>query len=426
MIGSNTKLFTATALAILQEEGKLSFNDRVRKWMPEFKLKDPLASEEIIITDLLSHRLGFQTFQGDFTYWTSNLTSEEVIAKMALVDAPFDFRTRWGYCNAAFLTAGKLISRVTDSDWSSTVRSKIIEPLHMDRTLTLAKDLDQSSNHATPYTVDNGKLKEEKIAVIDNLAPAGSMSSSVADLSKWVMAQLNMGKAGNEQVIPARAILTTRRPNTIMGIDPRDNQSTHFYVYAAGLMINDRNESLVFSHTGGVNGFLSSVMFIPEKRVGIIVLTNTDQNNLFADATNEIRDAFLGLPYQDYLDQSLARTKNQNKAEAHRVDSLRSEVNKKRKPGLELASFAGKYTNTLYGDIEIKLENKLLNIHFSNHPDLTAKLEYLDNNIFLCTYSDPIFGIKEFPFKIDDGKVKGFTLTVNDFVEMTPYEFVKE
>jgi CubicO group peptidase (beta-lactamase class C family) len=425
MIGSNTKAFTATTIAILQAEGKLTLNDKVKKWMPEFRLKDTLASNEIIITDLLSHRIGFETFQGDFTYWTSNLSRADVIHKMALINAIYNFRTKWGYCNAAFLTAGELIPKITGNSWEETVKEKILTPLNMNRTLMLSTDLKTASNAAFPYTIVDEKLTEIPIPYIDNLAPAGSISSCAKDMATWVMLHLNNGKINGIQVIPEKAIQAIRTPYTIMGMDPRDKQETHFYLYGLGLIINDRNGKLVYSHTGGVDGFLSSVMFIPEEKVGIVVLTNTDQNNFFQDLTDEIRDAFLGLPYQDYSDRSFDVTKNELKKSKVRIDSLRNVVKSDNKPGLPLNSYTGKYTNEVYGEITIKIEYSSLNIHFSNHPDLIGKLEYLKNDVFLCTYSNPTMGIVEIPFKVEKDKVSGLTLRVADFVEFTPYIFVK-
>src|SRR6476620_1289255 len=117
MIGSNTKAFTATALAMLDADKKLSLDDNVTKWIPEFKLDNKAAGEQAIIRDLLCHRVGFRTFQGDFTYWTSNLTRNEVIEKMGHIKAEYPFRTRWGYTNAAFLTAGEIIPKATGKEW---------------------------------------------------------------------------------------------------------------------------------------------------------------------------------------------------------------------------------------------------------------------------------------------------------------------
>ncbi|WP_262886463.1 serine hydrolase [Psychroflexus maritimus] len=425
MIGSNTKAFTATSLSILEESTEFKLTDNVQNWMPEFHLRDSLANTAVNIIDLLSHRIGFETFQGDFTYWASSLSRAEVIQKMSLIEAPYSFRTKWGYCNAAYVTAGELIPRIINRSWEETVKDSILSPLSMNRTLLLTEELENASNTAKPYTLIDNELVEISVAKINNLAPAGSMSSSAKDMTQWLFAQLNNGKINGEQVISAKGIQGIRNPSSILGIDPRNNQETHFYLYGMGLMINDRDGKLVYSHTGGVDGFLSSVMFIPEEKLGIVVLTNTDQNEFFQDLTYEIRDAFLSLPYQDYSKKSLERF-NQNKTdESKRIDSLKNVVKQNHFPDLPLEEFSGKYNNSVYGNIEIKLEKGNLNIYFSNHPTLVGKLEYLENNQFLCTYSNPTFGVEVIPYKVEIDKVVGLTLKVADFVEFTPYEFTK-
>lgn len=424
LIGSNTKAFTSTTLAILQEEGKFSLNDKVQKWMPEFKLRDTLASDEIIVADLLSHRIGFETFQGDFTYWTSDLSRADIISKMALIHAVYPFRTKWGYCNAAFLTAGELIPRITGHSWETTVRDKIIKPLNMSRTIMLTADYSNTQNIATPYTIVDQKLIEIPVPMIDNLGPAASIGSSASDMAKWVLLQLNNGKSEGKQIISAKAINAIRKPYSIMGMDPRDQQETHFYLYGLGLEIKDRHGKIVYSHTGGVDGFLSSVMFIPEEKLGIVVLTNTDQNQFFLNLTNEIRDAFLNLPYQGYSDKAFISFSRNQKEIAQKNDSLRNVVVRlKGKSDFIPDKYTGIYSNELYGNVEIKVVNGDLNIYFPHHRGMTAKLGYLGNNRFLCTYSNPTMGIVEIPFKSENNLITGFTLSVNDFVEFLPYEF---
>ena len=159
MIGSNTKAFTATALALLSSEKKLSLDDRVTKWIPEFKLNNKLAGEQAIIRDLLCHRLGFQTFQGDFTYWTSNLSRNEVIEKMSHIKAPYEFRTTWGYTNAAFLVAGEIIPKASGKTWDVFLKERIFDPLGMTRSIALSKDLPNATNAAKAYTLVDDKLK---------------------------------------------------------------------------------------------------------------------------------------------------------------------------------------------------------------------------------------------------------------------------
>src|SRR6185312_5936676 len=194
MIGSNTKAFTATALAMLQTQGKLSLDDKVTKYLPQFKLEDKLAGEMAIVRDLLCHRLGFQTFQGDFTFYNTNLTRNQVIEKLGQMKETYPFRTKWGYTNSAFLTAGQIILVVTGKPWEVFVKENIFAPLGMSNTLALTADMNKSLNRTVPHTLIDGRLSAIPYAQIDALAPAGAICSSVNDMSKWVMALLDDGK----------------------------------------------------------------------------------------------------------------------------------------------------------------------------------------------------------------------------------------
>ena len=270
MIGSNTKAFTATALATLDYEKKLSLDDKVTKWLPEFKLDNKPAGEQAIIRDLLCHRLGFETFQGDFTYWKSNLTREEVIEKMGHIKAVYPFRTKWGYTNAAFLTAGQIIPKVTSLKWEDYIKQKIFDPLGMTRTLALSKDLPNATNKAVPHTIIDGKLITEPYPNIDNLAPAGTISTSVNDMSKWAIVLLNNGTYNGKEVIPAQAIEATRTPNSIMGNGGAIFNEGHFALYGLGFELQEYEGRKIVSHTGGVTGFVSSVTLIPKKNLALL------------------------------------------------------------------------------------------------------------------------------------------------------------
>lgn len=425
MIGSNTKAFTATTLSILQASGAVNLDDKVQKWMPDFKLKDALATKEINIVDLLSHRLGFESYQGDFTYWSSNLTRKQVIQKMGLLEPAYGFRTNWGYCNAAYVTAGELIPAITGKSWEETVRDSILIPLKMNRTLMLAREFKNAENVALPHTMVDYKLVSIPIANIDNLAPAGSMSSNANDMSKWLLTQLADGKIDGQQIIPSEVFQTTRTASSIVTMDQRDNKETHFYLYGLGLFINDRNGKIMYSHLGGIDGFLSTVMFVPEEKLGVVVLTNTDQNKFSQNLANEIVNAFFELPYKGYSNKSLNQFKEVTKRSKSTIDSLKNVISLNYNPDLPIEKYAGKYENEVYGKIEVKLENGKLNIYFSNHPDLVGKLEYIRNNNFLCTYSNPIMGIVKVPFSTKNGKVTELELRVSDFVENKPYTFSK-
>ncbi|HSP87131.1 MAG TPA: serine hydrolase domain-containing protein, partial [Ignavibacteriaceae bacterium] len=150
MIGSNTKAFTATALALLEYDGKCSLEDKVQKWLPHFTMKDPWVAKELNLTDIVSHRMGMETFQGDFMYWTSDLTMDEVIQKFGQLTPMYSFRTKWGYTNAGYAIAGKLIEKISSKKWEEFLRERVFNPLGMNNTLVLSEELKNATNFAIP------------------------------------------------------------------------------------------------------------------------------------------------------------------------------------------------------------------------------------------------------------------------------------
>ena len=426
MIGSNSKAFTATALAMLDEEKKLSLNDNVTKWIPEFKLDNKAAGEQAIIKDLLCHRIGFRTFQGDFTYWTSDLTRKEVIEKMGHIKATYPFRTTWGYTNAAFLTAGEIIPRATGMQWEEFIKTKIFDALDMKNTLALSKDFPTASNKCSPYTMAEGKLVKIPFCSIDNLAPAGSIGSSVNDMSHWVMMQLDNGKYNGQQVIPASVINITRTPASILGNGGSMFNKAHFSLYGLGWFLEEYSGRKIVSHTGGVNGFVTSVTLIPEEKLGIIVFTNTDQNAFYEALKWEIMDAYLGNQYRNYSNVYLGNFKLQFAAQRKQDQKLKDSAALHLKTDLPLSEYTGNYFNDVYGNMSVVSENGELRMKFSHHPNMYAKLESLGGNRFYATFSDPEFSKAVFPFHVENGKVTSVTVKVADFVEYNPYEFVKK
>jgi CubicO group peptidase (beta-lactamase class C family) len=425
MIGSNSKAFTATALAMLDADKKLSLDDKVTKWIPEFKLDNKAAGEQAIIRDLLCHRIGFKTFQGDFTYWTSNLTRSGVIEKMSHIKATYPFRTTWGYTNAAFLTAGEIIPKVTGMQWEDFITQKIFVPLAMKNTLALSKDFPNAANKCSPYTIAEGKLVKIPFNMIDNLAPAGSIGSSVNDMSHWIMMQLDNGKYNGTQVVPASAIAQTRTPASIIGNGGSLYNKGHFSLYGLGWMLQEYCGRKIVSHTGGVNGFVTSVTVIPEEKLGIIVFTNTDQNSFYEALKWEIIDAYFGNQYRNYSKVYYGFSKQQFDDDQMNDKLKKDTVAMHLKPDLPTIAYTGNYFNDVYGDMKVVLEKGELKMKFSHHPDMYARLESLGGNRFYATFTDPEFNKAVFPFHVENGKVKSVTVKVADFVEYNPYEFIK-
>ena len=426
LIGSNTKAFTGTALALLEKEGKLKLDDKVIKYLPDLKMKDPWVTKELNLTDIVTHRMGYETFQGDFMFWASDLTSDEVIQKLGETTPKYDFRTKYGYTNSGYAIAGKVIQKVSGLSWSDFVKEKIFKPLKMDRTVALSVDFSKSDNVAKPHTMANDKLIVLPFENIDNMAPCGSIGSSVSELSHWLIAQLDSGRFDGETKIPFEVITRTRKPETIIGRVRRLFNEGHYNLYGLGWALTDYEGTEIISHTGAVNGFLSSVTLLPEENLGIAVLTNSDANSLFEMLKWEIIDSYLGLPYRNYdnivFKRSIARESQTSGMIAQWQDSVKMNI----KPTLPLSDFAGKYKHDVYGFAELEVKGNSLLLKLEHHSKLTAKLEYIGNNRFLCTYSDPTYGIKVFPFEVEDGKVKSFTLTVTEGLDFQPYKFVKQ
>lgn len=425
MIGSNTKAFTATALAMLEADKKISLNDKVQKWLPGFKLYDPWVAKEANIRDLLCHRLGFETFQGDFMYFDSDLSAQQVYERFAKVKPLYGFRTKWGYTNAAFGVGGEVIYKASGKTWAEFITEKIFNPLGMSNSLALSKDIKTATNKATAHTVVMGELKKIPYGNIDNIAPAGSISSSVNDMSKWVMALLNNGRVDGKEIIPANAINETRTPHSIMGNGGHMFNKSHFDLYGLGWFLTEYAGRKIVAHTGGVNGFVTSVCLIPEEKLGIIVLTNTDANNFYEALRNEIQDACLGLPYRNYSKVFLSYQQADEKEKSKQYKEIRDSVALNLKPALPLTAYAGEYLHTVYGKMNMKIEEGKLVMRFEHHKGRYGTLEPLGGNRFFCTYSDPLYGMKKLEFTVAGNKVKSLTVKVADFVEFTPYEFIK-
>lgn len=425
MIGSNTKAFTATALAKLAAENKMSLNDPVQKWLPDFKLYDPWVAKEATITDLLCHRLGFETFQGDFMFFDSDLTKQQMMEKFGRLKPAYSFRSKWGYTNAAFMVAGEVIPKVSGRTWEQYLTENFFKPMGMDNTLAMPATLTSFPNRAAAHTLEHGTLKKIPYGHIDQLAPAGSISSSANDMTKWLTMLLDTGKFNGNVIVPKSAIMETRTPKSIIGNGGHRFNESHFALYGLGWGLSEYEGRLIVGHTGGVNGFVTSVYLVPEERLGIIVFTNTDSNSFYELLRFEIMDAFLGLPYRDYSDLVLKRSKENDAREEKEIKMKRDTVAMKVKPALPLQAFAGTYRHDIYGEMTMTLKGDKLVATFEHHKGRFADVEPLGGNRFLATFNEVIFGTKVWPFTIADGKVKSVTVTVADFVEFTPYEFVK-
>jgi CubicO group peptidase (beta-lactamase class C family) len=426
MIASNTKLFTGTALALLEARGKLSLNDPITKYFPDYRLYDSISTKLVTIRDMLTHRIGTKTFQGDMTFWNTKLERNEIMRRMRFLKPTQIFRQDYGYCNSCYLTAGEVIPKVTGKSWEDFVRDSIVMPLQMNNTLVLSTGIAEKQNVATPYTNSyTGTLQKVPFDNWNNLAPAASIISNVSDLSHWLLMQLDSGHYRGQQVLPFSVLQKTRDINIITGSRKSGVFPTHFRGYGLGISANDYNGRAVYSHTGGAAGMVSNVCFVPEERLGIAILTNNDNQGFFEALRYQILDAYLGVPYVNRSLQQLAGFKHGMEKQLKEIANWKERI-KGNQPEQPLSAYAGIYNNELYGPIAISQTGSRLRINFNTHPDLTATLDYMDNGEWLMQYNNIEYGIFPIRFDVSGGKVKAVTTKQNEYVEMDGYRFLKK
>lgn len=425
IIASNSKLFTGTALAKLDHEKKLSLNDKITQFIPWFTLYDAGSTRLANIRDMLSHRIGTKTFQGDFTFWNSNLPKDSIIWKMRYLRPTGEFRQDYGYCNSCFVVAGQVLEKVAGQSWEDYVSQYILLPLGMNNTYMNTADLGSRQNVASPHNNLYANLSKLPFDKIDNMGPATSMVSNVADLSKWLMLQLDSGKYQGKQILPWQVIQKTRDLNILTTSRRSTAFPTHFRGYGLGVFSTDYNGRQVYWHTGGAFGHVTNVCFIPEEKLGITILTNNDNQSFFEALRYQIMDAYMGVGYTDRSKYMMGFFKDGKKTLDTDLDALKTRVAKKSQPAKPWEDYTGTYTNTVYGNITISKGDNMLICRFQHHPDLIGYMEYMDNNEFRITYSNIGYGIYPAKFFMEDNKVKSVEIKANDFVESDSYLFNK-
>lgn len=427
-IASNTKLFTGTALANLQYQKKLSLDDLITKYYPDYRLYDSLTTMQVTIRDMLSHRIGTKTFQGDFTFWNTSLTRTEIMNKMRLLKPIGMFRQDYGYCNSCFLTAGQIIPKVTGSSWEDYVTAQIVAPLGMTQTFVASNGVrSKTNNMAVPYTTSfTGKLQRVPDDTWDNLGPAASIVSNVKDLTAWLMMQLDSGRLDGKQILPWPVVQATRDVQIVTRSRKSGYLPMHFTGYGLGLFAGDYNGKQLFWHTGGAAGMVSNVSFVPEENLGIAILTNNDNQNFFEALRYMVLDAYLGVTKTD---RSAYFYKGFQEGEQNQAQELASweRLAGKNAPPLPMEAYTGKFTNNIYGNIYItSLPKNQLEIRFEHHPGLVATLRYLSEKEWLIRFNNIEYGIYKVPFEQNGQSITGFELKVNDFIEYDTYLFTKQ
>lgn len=383
-IASNSKAFVATAIGMLVEEGKLKWDDPVKKYLPYFELYDAYVSSKTTVRDLLCHRSGLGTYSGDVIWYKSDYTAEEVVKRVKDVPQAYDFRAGYGYSNLMFITAGEVIQKVSGLSWADFVRKRILNSLGMTRTQTSVVPLEKMDNVAIPHKPVKGKNIPIPYTNWDNMGAAGGIISSVSDMLKWIQLNINEGKLGEQTVFSQETQTQLWKPHNnrlVTKSAKRFYPTRNFNGYGLGWGLSDYGGHLVVSHGGGYDGMYSRVTIVPEAGLGIVILTNS-MKGISTPLAYQIMDAYLGLKKGDRSQLGLIEAKSAEKRRQNRVKKRKAARKKGTKPSLALETYTGKYYCPMFGPIEVKTNSKQLQLIFPKAPKLNANLSHWHFNTF--------------------------------------------
>jgi len=394
-IASNSKVFTATALAMLVDEGKVEWDAPVIRYLPWFALYDPYVTRELTVRDLLVHRSGFGLGAGDLLWWPpTTYGREEIARRLRFIRPATSFRSAYAYDNVLYLVAGEVIEAVSGQSWEEFVRTRILERLGMTHSDAGHSSAGEPGNVATPHAEVDDTVRPVTPFVSDNANPAAGIVSGAADMAKWVMVQLDSGRVadGSRLFSPAetRQLWREVTPEPISEPPPDlPHLRANFYGYALGLETRDYRGKQLLTHTGGLPGYVSRVAMLPELRLGVVVLTNQESGLAFNALTYRILDHYLGVKKApDYVGAYL-KLRRQNR---DRLARLASEAEAARDstsgPSLPLARYAGTYRDAWYGDVTITAERGGLVIRMTRTPSMVGDLRHWQHDTFVARWRD--------------------------------------
>lgn len=397
-IASNTKLFTATALALLVEEGKVEWDKPVIDYLPAFAMSDPYVTRELTIRDLLVHRSGLGLGAGDLLWWPpSTYDRKEIARRIRYIPLATSFRSAYAYDNVLYLVAGQVIEAVSGQTWEDFVRRRILNKVGMSDSDVRHSGATEGGNVAGTHAEVNDTVRPVEPFASDNTNPAGGIMSGAADMAKWMIVQLDSGRVadGSRLFSPATTTQLWREVTpTPIGNPPPSVAGTLGHLragmagYALGLNVRDYRGKILRQHTGGLPGYLSKVAMIPELRLGVAVLTNQESGAAFESIVYHVLDHYLGAKAPDY--PSLFKQLGDENRKKLRAAEQQAAVSRDSTsgPSLPLSKYAGTYRDPWYGDVTIAVEGKGLVIRFTETPALVGDLVHWQHDTFLARWRD--------------------------------------
>jgi CubicO group peptidase (beta-lactamase class C family) len=430
-IASNSKAFTAAALGILVDEGKLSWNTKVIDIIPEFRLYNSYVTEDFNIKDLLTHRSGMGLGAGDLMVWpdSASFTRQDIIHNLRYLKQTSSFRTKYDYDNLLYIVAGVVVERVSGTSWEAFIEERIMQPLGMTMSAASINRLKDRSNIIDAHVPVDGVLQVVPKHESDVHNPAGGIFSSVADMSKWVIMQMNNGKYGKDlekQIFSEEVHNEMWAPQTIRSLEEDITYNTHFSMYGLGWGLTDEKGYLQVDHSGTLAGVVTKVSLLPELKLGIIVFTNQQSEAAYNAVINTIKDSYFGIKGIDRIEEQ-KKDVLRNRAEAKKItDELWTKIDEQQKKGVHVADpalYTGTYSDKWFGDIIISLVDGKIRFHSVRSPKLRGEMVYYTGNTFIVRWDDRTFDADAFVVFALDKNGKPSSITMEAVSPMTDFSF---
>jgi CubicO group peptidase (beta-lactamase class C family) len=397
-IASNTKAMTAALLANLVDEGKLTWQTKVIDIIPEFQMPNAYVTREFTITDLLAHNSGLGLGAGDLMIWPhTTLTNADIIKGLKYLPEASSFRSEFAYDNLMYIIAGEVIARVTGKPWSEVIQERIFTPLGMNNTRATFSLIEKTNNNvARAHVPLNDELNVVGGNFLEKFSSAGSVASSVNDMSLWLKAQLNQGAYGakldekSPRLFSAKQSHTMWKAQTLLSVSDKATKQdkTHFSAYGLGWFMKDYHGVKLIHHSGGILGMVSKVVLVPEEDLAMVILTNQQSGYAFNAIYQQILNEYLELPKKDWIAYYHEKQQTNTAKEQKRLAKAAESVDKNSAHSLVLREYAQTYVDDWYGEIHISYKNNKLHMQFGNTPELTGTLEHYQHNTFIVRWHD--------------------------------------
>lgn len=431
-IASNSKSFTAAALALLVDEGKVGWDEPVTKYIPEFRMNDPRVTELMTVRDLLVHNSGLALGAGDLMQFPgTDRPASDALKALPFLAAERGFRTGYAYDNILYVVAGILIERISGKSWADFVKERLLTPLAMTDAVPALRFLDTANvagRHARLGPPVRGMGKMEVIPPDEGpmTDAAGGINASVTDIAKWLSAQLAGGKLPDGRALwsPKQAA-ELWKPQTIVSSSngPSDTWPARgvAQTYALGWFVQDYRGERLVHHSGGLSGQVTQTAMLPGRKAAVAVFSNTE-DSVSGGIRNALLDLCIGAPAFDWVTATQARVKAQDE-EAFKEAGTGLDTPPPGAPSLPLDAYAGRYRDPWYGDVVVSKRGKGLFIDFEPTKVFKSKLEPWGPDSFRTRFAKGAGEDAVVKFAVADGKVTGISMKALSPLADFSYDF---